>query len=133
MNNINLIIGGVDISEYVETDSYSARKAYEKSESFKNHDGKNIVSLKGFHYEISVKLELVPDAVMRKLTAALDSDIIPVTFTDPHSDAPDGCTTAAFLRGDSTGGEIACQLDDGFRWDLSISLDSEFVPAGGGL
>ena len=130
MSTINLIIGGVDISENVETESYSVKKVWKTNAEFTDVNGEDIIRRSGFFYELSVELHLVPDTLMRSLTAALDSDSISVTFTDPHSE---DCTTASFLRGDSTGGKISQELDDGLLWDMSISLTSEFVQSGGGL
>ena len=130
MNTINLIAGGVDVSERVEPESYSVRKVWKTSSEFTKYDGNEIVSRSGYYYELSVRLEDIPDTVMRALTGALDSDKIEITFTDPHSD---DCTTAYFMRGDSTGGEVVNELDDGLYWNLSISVKSEVIPAGGYL
>ena len=130
MSTINLMIGGVDVSERVETGSYSIRKVWKTASEFTKYDGNEIVNRSGYYYELSVRLEDIPDTVMWALTHALDSDKIEITFTDPHSD---DCTTAFFTRGDSTGGEVANELDDGLYWNLSISVKSEVVPAGGYL
>lgn len=130
MSTINLMIGGVDVSERVETGSYSIRKVWKTASEFIKSDGNEIINRSGYYYELSVRLEDIPDTVMRVLTGALDSDKIEITFTDPHSS---DCTTAFFMRGDSTGGEVANELDDGLYWNLSISVKSEVVPAGGYL
>ena len=130
MSTINLIIGGVDISENVETESYSVSKVWKTNAEFTDIDGNDVVRRSGFFYELSVDLHHVPDVLMRSLISALDSDSIPITFTDPHSE---DCTTASFLRGDSTGGRVAQETDDGLLWDMGISLTSEFVPSGGGI
>lgn len=130
MSTINLIIGGIDVSELVEPESYSVRKAWKIASEFTKFDGNEIVNRSGYYYELSVNLEDIPDMVMRSLTRALDSDKIESTFTDPHSA---DCTTAFFQRGESTGGKVANELDDGLYWDLSISVKSEVIPAEGCL
>lgn len=133
MSTINLIIETVDISEWVEKESYSVRIVQEYSEEFTNYDGSKIKHRKGFHYAISLNLENIPDSVMRELSSALDSDKISIKFTNPLSEQSDGCTTANFLRGDEIRGEIAYELDDGLRWNTSLSLKSDFFPAGDSL
>lgn len=130
MSTINLIIGGIDVSELVEPESYSVHKAWKIASEFTKFDGNEIVNRSGYYYELSVNLEDIPDTVMRSLTRALDSDKIESTFTDPHSA---DCTTAFFQRGESTGGKVANELDDGLYWDLSISVKSEVIPAEGCL
>lgn len=130
MSTINLIIGGVDVSECVEAESYSVRKVWKTASEFTKFDGNEVVKRSGHYYELSVNFEDVPDTLMRYLTRALDSDRIEITFTDPHSD---DCTTASFIRGGSTGGKIANELDDGLYWNLSISVKSEIIPAEGCL
>lgn len=133
MSTINLIIGGVDVSERVETESYSVRKVWKTASEFTRFDGNEIANRVGCYYELSVSFEDVSDALMRALTCALDSDKIEITFTDPHSESTDGCTTAVFGRGESTGGKVANELDDGLYWNLSISVKSEIIPAEGCL
>lgn len=130
MSTINLIIGGIDISEHVEVTSYSASKVWRTASEFTKFDGNDVVKRSGYYYELSVNFEDVPDVLMRSLTRALDSDKIEITFTDPHSN---DCTTAFFQRGESTGGKIANELDDGLYWNLSISVKSEVIPAEGCL
>lgn len=130
MSTINLIIGGVDISENVEAESYSVDKVWKTNTEFTDVDGNDTVRRSGYFYELSVDLNDIPDDVMRSLAAALDSDTVSVTFTDPHSE---NCTTADFLRGERTGGRVSRELDDGLYWDMNIALKSKFYPSGGGL
>lgn len=122
-NTITLIVGGTDISEFTECENYSVKKIWKTSEQFTAYDGSTVVSRNGWYYNINADLNNIPDGIMRSLTAALDKDVISVTFTDPHSE---GETTDTFERGNATGGEVSCGLDDGLRWNVSISLDSEF-------
>ena len=131
-STINLIIGGVDVSEYTERENFSVSKVWKISDSFTNYDGTEITDRSGWNYNIKASFENIPDTLMYKLTAALDSDSISITFTDPHSRSEDMCTTDTFLRGESTGGTVSCELDDGLRWNISISLDSVFHAADGG-
>lgn len=135
-STINFIIGGVDVSEYAERENYTVSKVWKTADSFTNYDGTVITNRNGWNYNIKASFENIPDKLMYQLTAVLDSDNIPITFTDPHSKSEDMCTTDTFMRGESTGGTVACELDDGLRWNLSISLDSVFhspeFPAGDG-
>ncbi len=133
MSTINLIIGGVDVSERVEPESYSVRKIWKTASEFTKFDGNEVVKRNGYYYELSVNFEDLPDTLMRDLTGVLDSDTIEITFSDPHSKNADGCTTAVFGRGESTGGKVANELDDGLYWNLSISVKSEIIPAEGCL
>lgn len=130
MSTINLIIGSVDVSENVETESYSVHKVWKTSTEFTRVDGSVITRRRGFFYELSVNLNGVHESIMHELISALDSDSIPITFSDPHSY---GCTSVSFERGESTGGEISEELDDGLYWNLNTSLKSEFIPRGRGL
>ena len=134
-STINLIIGGVDVSEYTERENFSVSKVWKTADSFTNYDGTEITVRSGWNYNIKASFDNIPDTLMYKLTAALDSDSISITFTDPHSRSEDMCTTDTFLRGESTGGTVSCELDDGLRWNINISLDSVFHAAddGGGL
>lgn len=130
MSTINLIIGGVDVSENVGVNTYRIKKTWKLGTEFTGYDGKDVKSYTGYYYEISTALDDIPDELMSRLITALDSDTVEVTFTDPHSAA--GTTTADFLRGESTGGEVAYELDDGLYWNLSITLKTELVPSSGG-
>ncbi len=132
MKTITLIIGGVDVSEFVTTSDYSVQKVQKIKSQFENYDGTEVLKRSGWHYQIRVSFEDIPDTIMSALTQALDNDNIPVKFTDPHSPADDGCTTVTFKRPQSTGGTVSAELDDGLRWDLSITLDSEFIAASDG-
>lgn len=125
-NTINLIIGGVDISEFTERENYSINKVWKIADSFTNYDGSQISQRSGWNYKIHANLENIPDKLMSRLTDALDNNKISITFTDPHSQNENMCTTDVFERGESTGGEIFCELDDGLRWNIDISLESEF-------
>lgn len=125
-NTITLIIGGVDISEFTERENYSINKVWKAADSFTNYDGSQIIKRSGWNYTLRARLENIPDKLMSELTAALDNDKISITFTDPHSTGENMCTTDIFERGESTGGEVFCELDDGLRWNIDISLDSEF-------
>lgn len=128
MNTINLLIGGVDVSEFVETESYSVRKVRKTGQSFTKYDGTDVTPPLGFYYEITVSLEDIRDADMRALTAAVDNDDFSVTFTDPHTS---NCTTAQFVRGESTGGTVSGELDDGLYWNVSLSLKSKLIGGDG--
>lgn len=130
MSTINFIIDGTDVSEYIEAEAYSVNRVWETSEGFTDYTGKAVSFSKGYHYELSLNLEDVPDPVMRELTAALAKKTVSITFTDPHSV---DCTTAQFLRGDSTGGEASNEYDGEIHWNLSMRLKSELVPSGDGL
>lgn len=133
MSTINLIIGGIDISEHVEVTSYSVRKVWKTASEFTKFDGNEVIKRSGYYYELSVNFEDVSDVLMCALTSALDSDTIEITFTDPHSKNADGCTAAVFGRGESTGGKVANELDDGLYWNFGISVKSEVIPAEGCL
>ncbi len=130
MSTINLIIGGIDVSENVQKNSYQIQKIIKRGTEFTAFDGSETIRNIGQYYELHTSLEMLPDSLMRQLTAALNNDKIDVTFTDPHS--ADN-TTIAFLRGENTGGEICNELDDGLYWNTSISLKSELTPVGDGL
>lgn len=130
MNTINLIIGGVDVSENVRCGSYRVQKIIKRGTEFTAFDGSEKVRNIGQYYELRTSLEMLPDNIMRQLTAALDSDKIDITFTDPHSS---DSTTAVFMRGENTGGEISHELDDGLYWSTTVSLRSELITVSDGL
>lgn len=123
-NTIDLIIGGVDISEFVESENYSVKKIWKTSDPFTAYDGSPVSKNIGWNYSVQADLENIPDGIMRDLTKALDNDSISVIFTDPHSES--GKTADTFRRSGTTGGSVACGLDDGLYWNVSISLNSEF-------
>lgn len=123
-NTLTLIIGGADVSEFVENENYSVKKIWKTSEPFTAYDGSTVSRKIGWNYSIHADLENIPDGLMREVTKALDNDRISVIFTDPHSES--GETTDTFKRNGTTGGSVACGLDDGLYWNVSISLDSEF-------
>lgn len=128
MSTIILSVGGVDVSEFVEAESYSVHKVWKTADTFTKYDGTEAVRRLGFYYEITVTLEDIRDEIMRSLTSAVDRDEFSVTFTDPHSaDA----STAPFIRGESTGGTVAHELDDGLYWNVSLSLRSQLVSGNG--
>ncbi len=130
MSTINLVIGDVDVSEYVQTNDYRVIKTIKRGTEFTAFDGSETIGNLGQYYELYASLELLSDGLMRQLTAALDHDKIDVTFSDPHSA---DSTTAVFLRGENTGGEASNETDDGLLWNTTISLRSELIPAGDGL
>ena len=121
-NSINLIIGGTDISEFVEQENYSIKKVWKTESQFTNFDGTEIIKYIGWNYRLSASFENIPDDMMKKLTAALDNDVISITFTDPHSE--NMITTDNFQRGESTGGSVSYGSKDGLYWSLSIDLTS---------
>ena len=131
-STINFIIGGVDVSEYAERENYTISKVWKTADSFTNYDGTTVTVRSGWNYNIRASFENIPDTLMYRLTAALDNEEISITFTDPHSQNENMCTTDTFLRGESTGGTVSCELDDGLRWNISISLNSVFHAADGG-
>lgn len=130
MNTINLIVGGIDVSECVQRENYRVNKIIRRGTEFTAYDGSESVHNIGQYYELNVSLEKLSDRLMRQLTAALDNEKIEIIFTDPHSLDK---TTAVFIRGDSTGGEICNELDDGLYWNASIFLKSELIPVSDGL
>ena len=129
---ITFIVGGVDVSEFTERQNYTVSKVWKTADSFTNYDGTVITNRSGWNYNIKASFENIPDELMYQLTAALDSDNISITFTDPHSQNENMCTTDTFQRGESTGGTVSCELDDGLRWNINISLDSLFHAGNGG-
>ena len=131
-STINFTIGGVYVSEYAERENYTVSKVWKTADSFTNYDGNVITYRNGWNYNIKASFENIPDELMYRLTAALDNEEISITFTDPHSRSEDMCTTDTFVRGESTGGTVSCELDDGLRWNLGIALDSVFHAADGG-
>ena len=132
MKTITLIIGDVDVSEYVIASDYSVQKVWKTKTSFENYDGKEISKRSGWSYQLKAGFEDLPDSIMTQLTNALDSNDITATFTDPHSPEENGCTTAVFNRPESTGGNVTAELDDGLRWETSIDITSIFTAAADG-
>ena len=135
-SNLKLIIGGVDVSDLAERENFSVNKIWNIADSFKGYDGQDIIMRNGWNYKIRAELKNIPDNVMSALTNALDNDTFSVTFTDPHSQSDDRCTTDNFTRSESTGGTVVCELDDGLRWDIVLDITSEFhsgSESGGGL
>ena len=132
MSTINLIIGGVDFSEWVEADSYSCIRRDIVPHSFTNYDGAEYPR-SGYRYELSVNLSELPEAAASALAKALDHDVIPITFTDLLSDSEDDTTTASFKRPEEIGGSIAAETDDGDLWDMKISLTSAVTAVSGSL
>ena len=120
-STITLIIGNVDVSEFVECENYSVKKVWKGENSFTDINGKDVKL--NWNYQLKASFENVPETIMQEVTSALDNDTISITFTDPHSE--NMLTTDNFQRGESTGGSVSAELDDGLRWDLSIDLTSE--------
>lgn len=133
MSTINLIIGGVDCSEWVETDSYTCVRRDIVPYSFTNYDGAEYAPRSGYRYELSVNLNELPEAAASALAKALDNDKIKVKFTDLLSDYEDGTTEAYFDRPEEIGGSIAAETDDGDLWDMKISLTSAVTAVSGSL
>lgn len=129
MKTITLIIGGVDVSEYVIASDYSVQKVWKTKTSFENYDGKEISKRSGWNYQLRAGFEDLTDDVMARLTKALDNSNITVVFTDPHSPEENGCTTAIFKTPQNTGGNVTAELDDGLRWETSIDITSIFTAA----
>lgn len=133
MSTINLIIGGVDFSEYVEKEDYSCIRRDVIPKSFTNYDGSVIAPRSGYYYELSVQFSELSEDVASSLAKCLDSDTIAVTFTDLLSAAEDGTTAAYFNRPAEIGGSIAAETSDGDLWDLKVSLTSAVIAVSGSL
>lgn len=133
MSTINLIIGGVDFSEYVEKEDYSCIRKDVIPKTFTNYDGLVIAPRSGYYYELSVQFSELPEDVASSLAKCLDSDTISVTFTDLLSAAEDGTTTAYFNRPAEIGGSIAAETSDGDLWDMKVSLTSVVTAVSGSL
>ncbi len=127
-STITLIIGDVDVSEFVERENYSVKKVWKGENAFTDINGKDVKL--SWNYQLKASFENVPEELMQEITSALDNDVIPITFTDPHSE--NMLTTDNFQRGESTGGSVSAELDDGLRWNFSVNLMSE-NHLGGGL
>lgn len=133
MSTINLIIGGIDFSEWVETDSYTCVRRDIVPYSFTTYNGSEYAPRSGYRYELSVNLSELPETAASALAKALDNDKIKVKFTDLLSDAEDGTTEAYFDRPEEIGGSIAAETDDGDLWDMKISLTSAVTAVSGSL
>lgn len=133
MSTINLIIGGVDFSEWVEVENYSCIRRDIVPHSFTNYDGTEYAPRSGYRYELSVNLNELPETAASALAKVLDHDVIPVKFTDLLSDSEDGTTTASFERPEEIGGSIAAETDDGDLWNMKISLTSAVTAVSGSL
>ena len=133
MSTINLIIGEVDFSDWVEADSYSCIRRDIVPYSFTNYNGSEYAPRSGYRYELSVNLNELPEATASALAKALDNDKIKVRFTDLLSSSEDGTTEAYFDRPEEIGGSIAAETDDGDLWDMKISLTSAVTAVSGSL
>lgn len=133
MSTINLIIGGVDFSDWVEADSYSCIRRDIVPYSFTNYNGAEYAPRSGYRYELSVNLNELPETAASALAKALDNDKIKVRFTDLLSSSEDGTTEAYFDRPEEIGGSIAAETDDGDLWDMKISLTSAVTAVSGSL
>lgn len=130
MSTINLKIGDADVGKYVLAEGYTVRLIQKKSENsgFTKYDGTEVSAVRGYYYEISASLLLVPDDLSQTLAKAMSQEKFNADFTDPF-----GGGSAEFLRGDSASFEVAAEVDEGLLWDIDISLKSELIDSGGGL
>ena len=133
MSTINLIIGEVDFSEWVEADSYTCVRRDIVPFAFTNYDGAEYAPRRGYRYELSVNLNELPEAAASALAKALDNDKIKVRFTDLLCSSEDGTTEAYFDRPEEIGGSIAAETDDGDLWDMKRSLASAVKAVSGSL
>lgn len=133
MSTINLIIGGVDFSEYVEAESYSCTRKDIVPNSFTDIGGAEVAPRSGYYYELSVHFSELPERFAASLAKALDNDKVCVKFTDLLSTSSDGTTTAYFNRPSEIGGSIAAETNDGDLWDMKISLTSIITAVSGSL
>ena len=133
MSTINLIIGEVDFSDWVEADSYTCIRRDIVPYSVTNYNGAEYAPRSGYRYELSVNLNELPEAAASALAKALDNDKIKVRFTDLLSSSEDGTTEAYFDRPEEIGGSIAAETDDGDLWDMKISLTSAVTAVSGSL
>ena len=143
---ITLVIGGVDVSDYVNVSSYnySVENVYDQN-TFVNYDGDEVRNYLGVKKMLNLTLEMVKTSVVRDLAAAMSAEMISVTFTDLLSDTL--TTTADFERPqiNSTlkhevdsgmfpvAGTGEYEYDEGDYWDYSISLTSKLLPPDDGL
>lgn len=131
---INLVIGGVDVSELVNVDSYnlSCKPSYDPDSILQNYDGNEHKDLIGEKYAISLTLEMVPTDIVKPLAQAMHSDIVSVTFINLLSTAENMLTTADFERPEITY-TLKHELDGVDYWDYGINLTSKLVTTSDGL
>jgi len=145
---ITLVIGGVDVSDYVNVSSYnySVENVYDQN-TFVNYDGEEVKNYLGIKKMINLTLEMVKTSVVRDLAVAMSAEMISVTFTDLLSSESSLTTTADFERPqiNSTlkhevdsgmfpvAGTGEYEYDEGDYWDYSISLTSKLLPPDDGL
>lgn len=132
MSTINLIVGGVDVSDFVEAETYSCIRKDIIPKSFTRYDGVVIAPRSGYKYQVDVTLSL-PEKKAAALAAALDNDSISVTFTDLLSKADGMVSTALFDRPENIGGSISAETDDGDEWEIELSLTSHLQSVSGSL
>lgn len=126
MSSLNFAVGNLDLSQYVEVETYSVGKVWEKAAEFKAMNGNNTAKYSGFRYQIQADFEGLPDTLMNALSEAVNSDGYTVSFSNPT-----GGTSAVFNRAESIKAEAAYILDGEICWNTSVSITSEFIPADG--
>ena len=130
-----LIIGGVDVSEYISALSVSSQPytAGANEKVFINYDGTSVIvgadgsvstdiSVKK---TISVTLSKVPSELGAAIVSATEADLIDVSYSAPNSGSGIFCCTSC----------VSDCRKFALTWDIKITLESAAAQtaAGGGL
>ncbi len=126
-DKIKVIIGGTDMSPFVEQETYSVERIWNEASSFSALNGAEIKKYSGYYYAISINFEDLPDSLMSALASVVNSDKYTVEFTNPVGTE----TSLEFNRAAEMKGTASCRTDEGLFWNTSISIKSIFCPLSG--
>lgn len=112
---ILLKIGELDVSEYVDKESYSVQRSAVYESGFKNLYGETLKQYIGCSYRISTTFTNVPDDVKRAIFSACKAAKVDITFPDS------GDKTAAFDMPELTAALQYETADGVMMWTISFS------------
>lgn len=79
---ITLVIGGIDVSEYLN-ENYKINRSLQNKNSFENYDGTTINPSSKRTTTISASLENVPDSIAKSISEQTKNEVT-LTYTAPE-------------------------------------------------
>ena len=79
---ITLVIGGIDVSKYLN-ENYKINRSLQNKNTFENHDGTTINTSSKRTTTISASLENVPDSIAKSISEQTKNEVT-LTYTAPE-------------------------------------------------
>ena len=119
MHMVDLIIGDIDVSKYVN-ENYKVNRTAQNKKTFKNHDGSTVNVSSERTTTISAQLEDVPDDIAKSISTLTKSNV-KLTYTSPEMLTGEFECTSYNAQVDNNDFEVDNSVD---TWYIDLTFSS---------